>query len=81
MTFRTHTGETVTGARLQAARGQAANDGRELGRAIREENAYADHVTEAEKKTPRSKRCLTGPMISKRATFAPSPHGSASTRL
>lgn len=49
MRFRTHTGEMIEGDRLHAALRQVASDWRELGRAIREEDAYADHVTEAEK--------------------------------
>lgn len=49
MDFRTHTGEIVTGERLQAALDATANDLAALGREIRSEDAYAPHVTEAEK--------------------------------
>jgi len=48
-TFRTHTGEIVSGVRLTAALKQVASDWRQLGFDIRDENAYAAHVTEAEK--------------------------------
>ena len=47
--FRTHTGEIVTGERLAAARRKVAEDWRAMAYAIREEDAYASHVTEAEK--------------------------------
>lgn len=49
LSFRTHTGEIVTGERLQAALETVANDWIQLCRDIRAEDAYADHVTEAEK--------------------------------
>lgn len=47
--FRTHTGEIVTGARLQAARDAVADDWAAMAHAIRAEDAYASHVTEAAK--------------------------------
>jgi hypothetical protein len=47
--FRTHTGEIVTGQRLADAYKQVAADWRTLAHAIRKENAYAAHVTEATK--------------------------------
>jgi hypothetical protein len=49
MQFRTHTGETVSGERLAAACAKAADDLVNLAMAIREEDAYASHVTEEEK--------------------------------
>lgn len=49
MTFRTHTGETIEGERLQAALTKVANDWRDLARAIRKEDRYASHVTETRK--------------------------------
>ncbi len=45
VTFRTHTGETVTGDRLRGALAKVASDWRELAHAIRKEDAYASHVT------------------------------------
>lgn len=48
-TFRTHTGETVTGDRLQAALGRVADDWAALAHAIRKEDDYAPHVSEAAK--------------------------------
>ena len=48
-TFRTHTGEVVEGECLAAALKQVSDDWRRLGFDIRNEDAYADHVTEAEK--------------------------------
>ena len=47
--FRTHTGEMVQGERLQAALDAVADDWAALGHAIRRENAYAGHVSEATK--------------------------------
>ena len=47
--FRTHTGETVTGQRLQDALNTVANDWAELGHLIRRSDEYAGHVTEGEK--------------------------------
>lgn len=47
--FRTHTGEIVTGERLQVALNAVADDWARMAHAIRNEDAYADHVTEAEK--------------------------------
>lgn len=44
--FRTHTGEIVTGDRLAAALNAVADDWAENARAIRIEDAYASHVTE-----------------------------------
>ena len=49
MGFRTHTGELVEGDRLTAALKRVADDWRQLGFDIRNEDAYASHVTEAEK--------------------------------
>lgn len=46
---RTHTGEIITGARLQAALDRVAQDWEELAHAIRKEDAYAPHVTDAQK--------------------------------
>lgn len=48
-TFRTHTGELVTGQRLTAALASVASDWVDLAHAIRREDAYASHVTEADK--------------------------------
>ena len=47
--FRTHTGEIVDGKRLQNALDKVANDWAALARAIRAEDAYASHVSEATK--------------------------------
>lgn len=47
--FRTHTGEIITGERLTAALNTVANDWADNAHAIRAEDAYADHVTEAAK--------------------------------
>lgn len=44
--FRTHTGEIVTGDRLVAALSKVADDWEEMARAIRKEDRYASHVTE-----------------------------------
>lgn len=49
MQFRTHTGETVTGERLTAALNKVADWYAENARAIRKEDLYAGHVTEATK--------------------------------
>ena len=49
MNFRTHTGEIVTGERLQSALAKVANDWRDLARAIRKQDRYAPHVTDAVK--------------------------------
>lgn len=49
MVFKTHTGETVTGQRLQYALDAVAHDYLKLARDIREEDAYAPHVTEEQK--------------------------------
>jgi len=48
-TFRTHTGELVTGPRLTAALASVASDWAGMAHAIRQEDAYASHVTEADK--------------------------------
>lgn len=48
-TFRTHTGEIVTGERLQAALNTVADDWAAMAHAIRKEDAYAPHVAEAAK--------------------------------
>lgn len=47
--FRTHTGRVVTGDTLQAALNKVADDWVQLAHDIRREDAYASHVTEAEK--------------------------------
>ena len=47
--FRTHTGEIVKGDRLVAALEKVANDWVKLAHDIREEDAYADHVSEETK--------------------------------
>lgn len=47
--FRTHTGEIVTGDRLASALNTVADDWAALGHAIRKEDAYASHVTEKTK--------------------------------
>jgi hypothetical protein len=47
--FVTHTGEIVSGERLQDAINNVANDWANLAYAIRKENAYAPHVTEKQK--------------------------------
>jgi hypothetical protein len=47
--FRTHTGEVVTGERLQAACKAVAQWQEENARAIRREDTYASHVTEEQK--------------------------------
>ncbi len=44
--FRTHTGEVITGPRLDAALNKVADDWAALCHAIREKDAYASHVTE-----------------------------------
>ena len=49
LTFRTHTGEIVTGDRLTAALNAVADDWAENARAIRREDRYASHVTEDRK--------------------------------
>lgn len=49
ISFRTHTGEIVEGARCQAAFNRVSDDWRQLAFDIRAEDAYADHVTEDEK--------------------------------
>lgn len=49
VTFRTHTGEIVTGSRLTEALNKVANDAAQLARDIRAEDAYAPHVPEAAK--------------------------------
>lgn len=47
--FRTHTGEIVTGERLVTALNQVADERIELYKRIRIEDAYADHVSEETK--------------------------------
>ena len=49
MDFITHTGEIISGERLQAAINNVADDWANLAYAIRKENAYAPHVTEKQK--------------------------------
>jgi hypothetical protein len=46
---KTHTGEIITGKRLELAVLRVASEWLELGYAIRQEDAYASHVTEAKK--------------------------------
>ena len=48
-TFRTHTGEMVQGERLQEALNAVADDWAANAYAIRREDAYASHVSEARK--------------------------------
>lgn len=48
-TFRTHTGQTFDGYLLKLALIKVASDWRKLALDIRLENAYASHVTDAEK--------------------------------
>lgn len=57
--FRTHTGEIVTGPRLQDALNAVADDWATLGRDIREQDHYASHVSE-EKKDEDLRRMLNG---------------------
>ena len=47
--FRTHTGEVVTGDRLRAAFLAVVEAQRDLARRIRESDDYASHVTESQK--------------------------------
>jgi len=47
--FRTHTGEIVTGEKLQKAIDEVAEYYRKLAVAIRKEDCYASHVTEEKK--------------------------------
>ena len=47
--FTTHLGEKVTGQKLAEALGAVADDWAALGRAIRDADDYASHVTEAQK--------------------------------
>jgi hypothetical protein len=47
--FRTHKGKLVTGERLVAAHHAVADHWAANARAIRQEDGYASHVTEAEK--------------------------------
>lgn len=49
MSFRTHTGEVVDGSRLQEALDAVATWLVENTLAIRAEDCYADHITEAQK--------------------------------
>ena len=49
--FRTHTGEIVTGSRLTEALNKVADDAAQLARDIRAEDAYASHVTDETKET------------------------------
>lgn len=46
MSFRTHTGEIVTGERLRVALAKVAADWRALAHAIYKEDGYASHVAE-----------------------------------
>lgn len=47
--FKTHTGEIVSGDRLRTALNKVANDWAENARAIRIEDAYGSHITEEQK--------------------------------
>lgn len=47
--FRTHTGEIVTGQRLQDALNKVADEWTRNAKAIRSEDEYASHVTEETK--------------------------------
>lgn len=47
--FTTHEGEVVTGQRLKAALNKVANDWATLARDIRDEDDYAEHVSERTK--------------------------------
>lgn len=47
--FVTHTGEIISGERLQDAINNVANDWANLAYAIRKKDAYAPHVTEQQK--------------------------------
>lgn len=47
--FITHKGEVISGERLTAALNKVADDYRDLQIIVREENAFASHVTEKEK--------------------------------
>lgn len=49
MEFKTHTGEVITGERLQKAFDKVADDWANLGLKIRKDDEYAAHVTEEEK--------------------------------
>ena len=50
MQFRTHTGEIITGSRLDAALNAVADNWAALGQAMRtEDGVYAAHVSETEK--------------------------------
>ena len=49
LSFRTHTGEIVTGDRLTAALNTVADDWAATAHAIRKEDRYASHVTETAK--------------------------------
>ena len=49
MAFITHTGEQVSGERLNNALSQVADDWAKLAYDIRKEDAYAPHVTEKQK--------------------------------
>ena len=51
--FRIHTGQLITGSPFRRACRQVAQDWRDLAHAIREENDYASHVTEAQKDSAR----------------------------
>ena len=51
MYFTTHAGETVSGPKLVAALNNVADDWERLALAIKNENAYAEHVTDEQKET------------------------------
>lgn len=54
--FRTHTGEIVTGERLQRALSSVAADWRANAHAIYQEDEYASHVTQETKDNDLAKR-------------------------
>lgn len=67
--FRTHTGEIVNGARLQAAIEKVADWYAENARAIRREDGYAAHVTEATKEAQLAKGLAFAEQVRSGAAF------------
>jgi len=63
MVFITHTGEQVSGERLNNALNKVADDWAKLGADIRKENAYAPHVTEKQKEDNLSRMIETSNLI------------------
>lgn len=61
--FRTHTGEVVTGDRLDAACKGVGQDWRDLAHSIRKEDAYASHVTEETKEKDLNRRLAQADQI------------------